>query len=352
MRIVLVTNGLRYGGAERIVQAIAEDLAEHGDAVRVVATTRDGEIGEALRQKNIPVDVLGIRHAYDARVPMKLAKIIRAHKADVVHSHITVSDLANAAAHVLARDAKIASTVHSTYVGLSDTVRRAWHASLFLFHRVTVVSEAVKASLPHLLNTTLIKPSLVDHAPLDRANARKKLGIDQATPLVMAVGRLAHVKGFDVLARAADQIQIQIPNARIVIIGDGEERDALARAQPLLELLGSRDDAGALLAAADVAVMPSRSEGFPQVPLHAMAAGVPVVATDVGGMKEIVVDGVTGTLVPSEDPSALASAINALLADRQKAMALGAAGNTRLNTEGLTRTAMLRKIRALYESMR
>lgn len=349
MRVALVTNGLLYGGAERIVEAIALDLHARGDQVRVIATTRDGPIGDALRGTGITVDVLKIRSAYDARVAVELGKILRAHRAELVHSHLTVSDLASLLAHPLARDAKLVSTVHSVYVGLNPWLRRAWHAGLFAFDEVIAVSEVVRASLPRRLKTTLVKPSLIDpEARADRSAARARLDIAEDVPLVLAVGRLAHVKGFDVLMNAA--AALTTPNAKVIVIGDGEARAGL-REHRSFTLIGARDDAGALLAAADVVACPSRSEGFPQVPLHAMAAGVPVVATRVGGTPEVVEDGVTGLLVPSEDPAALASAIDRLLADRALAEMLGKNGRERLQAQGLTKAAMLERTRAVYRRL-
>jgi glycosyltransferase involved in cell wall biosynthesis len=240
--------------------------------------------------------------------------------------------------------------VHSAYVGLNALVRRAWHASLYAFDRVLAVSEVVRSSLPRSLRVEIVRPSLVDvETPaIDRAKARKKLGVEEHTPLVIGLGRLVPVKGFDVLANAAPLLQTK--DARVLVIGDGPERERLER-EPKLELLGSLDDAGELLAAADVVVSPSRSEGFPQAPLHAMAAAVPVVATRVGGTPEVVADRETGVLVDSEDPSALAAAIDLLLGDREHAKALGAAGKRRLTEAGLTKRAMLDGTRAIYEQM-
>jgi glycosyltransferase involved in cell wall biosynthesis len=194
-----------------------------------------------------------------------------------------------------------------------------------------------------------VRPSLVDvECVFDRARSRHLLGVPLDAPLVMTVGRLVPVKGFDVLARAA--AMLQTAGARVVIVGEGPERARLAGA-PRVELIGSRDDAAALLAAGDVVVSSSRSEGFPQTLIHAMAAGLPVVATDVGGTAEIVVHDHTGLLVPADDPAALARAIDALLADRARSGALGEAGRARLVEQDLTRRAMVEQMRAIYTSL-
>lgn len=125
MRIVLVTNGLRYGGAERVVEALAEGLSARGDAVCVVATTRDGPVGDALRKRGIPVSILSIRSAFDARVPLELARIARRFGAEIIHSHLAVSDLATVLARTFLPGVRIVSTIHSGYLDLSKTTARS-----------------------------------------------------------------------------------------------------------------------------------------------------------------------------------------------------------------------------------
>jgi glycosyltransferase involved in cell wall biosynthesis len=117
-----------------------------------------------------------------------------------------------------------------------------------------------------------------------------------------------------------------------------------------LELIGPRPDAGDLMAAADVIVCPSRTEGFPQTPLQAMFASVPVVATAVGGTIEIVDDRV-GVLVPAEDPTALGDAIRALLADRTRARELGRRGRARIFEAGFTVEAMCARHETIYREL-
>jgi glycosyltransferase involved in cell wall biosynthesis len=350
MRLILVTNGLGYGGAERVVEALARDLAAQGDHVTVVATTRDGPVGEALRAAGIPVTVLGIRSPADARVPVALARVALARGAELIHSHLAVADIATAAAGLALPGVARVTTVHNRGVELDRLKLRLWHRALTRFQRVLAVSEAVQDSLPPGLPTEILRPSLIDPAAPrpSREAARAALKVPMGAPLVVAVGRLVPVKGFDVLARAAKRLTT--PGARVVVIGEGPERARLAQLGGL-ELIGARDDVDALLPAADVVVCPSRSEGFPQVPLHAMAAGLPVVATPVGGTPEIVIPEVTGALVPPEDPRALAQALDRLLADRGAAQALGAAGRARLVEAGLTRAAMVARTRAVYQAV-
>lgn len=342
MRIAYITNGLGYGGAERVLQALAEGLAAAGDRVEVFATTREGPIAEELRAAGIPVRLLGIRSPLDLRLPLKLARALRG--VDLVHSHLAVSDIAAAAAAQLGRRPKLVTTVHNPGVELGRFKAALWRLSLSRFDRVTAVSEAVKASLPRRLRPRVLYPCLVSGGPrLSRAEARAALGLEEAEQVVMAIGRLQRVKGLDVLKAAAEQLP---PQLRLLVIGEGPERAALSGGR--LELLGARPDAAELVAAADLFVMPSRSEGFPQSPLSAMACGLPVVATAVGGSPEVVIDGVTGLLVPPEQPGALASAI---LEGLERGAELGAAGRHSLERRGLSRGAMIEATRALYQEL-
>jgi glycosyltransferase involved in cell wall biosynthesis len=347
VRILLVTNGLRYGGAERIVEALALDLAAQGDQVAVAATTRGGPIKESLERAGIPVEVLGIASPLDARIPFRLAALARRFGAQVIHSHLAVSDLATALASPLIGRARLVSTVHNTGVELGRAKRSAWIAALHRFDRILAVSIAVRDRLvtaSRRLHPEVAHPSLIDAgaSPLSRAEARARLGVGPDEALVVGIGRLMPVKGFDVLAAAAERLARGV---RVVVIGDGPES---ARLGGRLELAGGREDAALLLPAADVVACPSRSEGFPQVPLQAMAAARPVVASAIPGLSDIVVPGETGLLVPPEDAPALAAALSELLADPARRASLGAKGRERLLQAGLTRSAMVARARACY----
>jgi glycosyltransferase involved in cell wall biosynthesis len=162
------------------------------------------------------------------------------------------------------------------------------------------------------------------------ARLRTSLGIDHGVPVLLAVGRLSSEKGFADLLEA-----VAIANAadfRLVIVGEGPERQRLETSIARLGLTGRvllpghDDDMSRWYAMAYALVMPSHSEGSPNVLLEAMAAGLPVVATTVGGIPEIAIDRETALLVPPRDPEALARAIRTIVSDTATAAALGQAG--------------------------
>lgn len=183
--------------------------------------------------------------------------------------------------------------------------------------------------------------------PAVAAALRRRLGVDDAGPLVVAVGRMVDKKGFRYLVEAWPRLVAIAPTARLVLAGGGDLLPAMRQEASRRGVAGSivfpgalaHDEVLALLALADVFVMPSvrdargNIDGLPIVVLEAMAAGLPVVATDLAGMPLAVVDGVTGRLVPPADPAALAAAIGELLADRDLARRQGEAGRARVRDE-------------------
>jgi len=177
--------------------------------------------------------------------------------------------------------------------------------------------------------------------------------------LVTTVGNIRRVKGHDVLIRAAAAIIQQFPEVSFSIAGDVLEPAYFAELQTLIQDLGLvhhvHFDGGVTnlrqhLAGADIFVLPSRSEGFSNAIIEAMASSLPVVATDVGGNGEAVKDGITGFLVPSEDPDALSAAILRLLSNPIQAKAMGAAGRN-LVAERFTTEAMMNQIAGAYRSL-
>ncbi len=170
----------------------------------------------------------------------------------------------------------------------------------------------------------------------DRAAARRELGIDPARPVMLCIARQVEVKGIDVAIRAI----AELPKSSLLLIaGDGpDEASYAALAQSLgleerVRFLGLRDDVERLIAACDQVWVPSRDlEAFGMIAAEAMAAGRPVVATRCGGLPEVVVDGVTGIIVPIDDPGALAAAATSLLDDPARAAKMGRAGRARATT--------------------
>lgn len=160
----------------------------------------------------------------------------------------------------------------------------------------------------------------------DRAELRRRLGLPESAPLVVVVGRLDPIKDHATLFRAFERFRERASDAELLVVGDGSERAALeAAAGPGVRFLGSRADVPDLLAAADVFALTSRNEGTSNTILEALATGLPVVATAVGGTPALIDDGVHGTLVPVGDAEAIAAALLRYLTEPDVARTHGAA---------------------------
>jgi glycosyltransferase involved in cell wall biosynthesis len=255
-------------------------------------------------------------------------------------------------------------TVHNLLPLPGGLVRLALRRLLRQPTRLIAVSEAVAASIRALIGATdrivVIRNGIdVDaYAPRedsDRVATRAALGIPADAPLVICIARLSPEKNVASLIEAAPGVLGSgvAPDTCFVVAGDGPERAALAARIDALgmgerfRLLGARSDVSALLRAADVFVAPSREEGLGLAAIEAMAAGLPVVASAVGGLKEVVQDGVTGFLVPPAAPAQISRALLEILTTPERAHAFSAAGRERARICFRAET-MLRATRALY----
>ncbi len=217
----------------------------------------------------------------------------------------------------------------------------AWMINSGMATRLVAVSEGVRreavAEGVHPNRITVI-PNGVAAPPASGvrdSTLRAELGVSRRSPLVLSVGRLAPEKGHDLLLTAMPEVLAAVPEVHLALAGDGGTRLALQeQAQKLgiagrVHFLGNRSDVPQLLAAADLFVLPSRSEGLPNALMEAQVCGMAAVAFDVGGVGEIVVDGETGVLAPPQDVTALAKAMVALLKNKNERKRMGEAGRRR-----------------------
>lgn len=208
--------------------------------------------------------------------------------------------------------------------------------------RIVPVSRSLGGALG-LGRRALARVEVIANAadPVDAAagDGRDEPPLAAGEPLIGVVGRLSPEKGHRHFVEAFAALRRSQPRARAVFVGDGQERDKLARQiarhglGDRITLAGFREDVATFYRACDVIALPSLREGMPNAALEAMAFGKPVVASRTGGIPEVVVDGVTGTLVEPANPARLAAALGDLLADRRKMAAFGARGRERVSAE-------------------
>lgn len=359
LRVVLALETSGPGGAENMVVQLATALSDLGhDAI--VATMSEGWMTERARSAGLEVWVVPQRPGLDLAWVGQFARRLRREQVDVLHTHEFEMNAFGGTAAVLAR-VRTLSTIHGKH-WIADRPRRA--LAYRVLQRAGVPIVAVSEDLAGFLSDRLRVPRdrvLLVHngIPLpeiganhSRTDARTALGVPADGPLLVAVGNLYPVKDHATLLRAV----AGLPGVRVAIAGRGDEEENLLRlARELgiaerVHLLGLRDDIDRVLAAADLFVQPSLSEGLPLAILEAMAAGCPVVATRVGGTEEAVIDGETGLLVAPAAPDELAAALEGLLATPSRLAAMAKAGRARAEADFSAR-AMAERYAAIYVAL-
>jgi len=355
--LLLVVDCLKTGGAERQVVELAVALRRKGYEVAVACSVA-GELSDVLREAGIPVHPLRsrlVKRRLSVAYAWRLRRLLRRERFDLVHAHIYASTAAAALA-TLGTGVPLVITEHTeaTWQG-----RRARWISRWIYRQtkhIIAVSTPIERRLierdglsPDLIT---VIPNAVVPASEVRPDVQPALPIG---PLVGVVARLKPEKGVANFLKAAARVSPLFPEAHFVIAGDGPLRQELADLAEDLGLksrvhfLGFRSDASALMESMDVLVVPSLTEGSPLVILEAMAAGLPVVASAVGGIPDQIRHDKEGLLVPPDDTGALGEALLDLLRDHAHARRLGEAGRRRATSE-FGHPTMVRRIEDVYRA--
>ena len=358
LRPLLVVDSLNVGGAERHVVDLALALQREGHAV-TVACSVPGSLAEPLEAARIAVrPILGriVKRRVSLPYARELRKLLGRERFDLVHAHIYASAAASALATV-GSGLPLVVTEHTEalWQGRGGRLFSPWmyrRAS-----RVIAVSDAIRRRLVERDGLSPAKITLLPNSvpPVRQAHGDalplpKELA---ERPLVGVVARLQPEKGVASFLKAASHVAGEVPDARFVVVGDGPLRKELFGLAEELGIrdrvlfLGFRPDAQALLKLMDVVAVPSVSEGTPLVVLEAMSAGVPVVASRVGGIPGQIQPGREGILVPPGDAQALGDALLGLLRDPESARRMGEAGRLRAETE-FSHENMVRKVEGIY----
>ena len=328
MVIAHVIDSLEVGGAETVVAALCRLHASAGHRVEVHCLTATGVLAEELGQEGVPV--------YFHAAPGAWTSVIRLFRAfwrsrpDVVHCHNKVATIYAAAAARLTGARAIVSTRHGM-VPLPFRFRQElkfWLTAAAFCDRVVAVCETARRNM-----TTGARPLAHKVVTIRNGAYPPRVDGDQAIPQagfrLVSVGRLANAKNFDTLLRAVAVARTAVPDLGLWIVGGGDEGPRLRQLCADLNLAsavrfcGERRDVGNWLRAADVFVLSSISEGLPISMLEAMAAGLPAIVTEVGGLPELVALSGAGTTVPVRDVDRFARAIVELAGRRHELAVLG-----------------------------
>lgn len=368
-KIFYLVDSLNIGGTE--TQAV--ELARRMDPVKYDVTLaclrKEGPLLERLNGSAVTLVEFHPQGGIDSpRGLYQLARMVgylRRGKFDVVHAHDLWSNMIATVAGKLAAVPVIVTSQR-------DLSHDAWYKG----SRKKWLRKAQKSSSAILTNARMIRDGLVaeeglpaekvrvihNGVDLDRFHAAPAMrarifpGLERAKLIVLVGNMHTDVKGQPTLIAAAPQIISRFPQARFVLVGDGERRNDFEAAAQVAGVtanflfVGRRNDVAGILSACDIAVLPSAAEGMPNAVLEYMAAGLPVVASAVGGNLEVIADGQTGLLVPPGDSVALGRALSRLLADDVLALRLARKGRElveqRFSFERLTR-----EVGALYEEL-
>jgi len=365
LRVVHALLSLDCGGMEHIVLDLVRLGIEAGQHVEVLCLERPGDLAPLVRQVGAPVHCMNKPPGVPLRLCWRIARLLRSMRPDVVHTHQIGTLFYTGPAARWCGVRAIVHTEHGQEYAHRRRTRWLGRLAARAAMRFFCVSDDTAR---HVIEHRIVprRKVRVIHNGIDidrfaeaarqRDIVRRELQIPAAAPVVGTVGRLAEVKRQDLLIHALAELRRSVPDARLLLVGDGPNRQQLTALAAGLGLndavcfAGYRADRERLLAAMDVFALSSDSEGTPLALLEAWAAGLPVVATAVGGLPELIDHGSTGLLVPRGDPASLSATLAGLLKDAPKRRALGAAGHQLVRTR-FDRRTMARQYARQYAEL-
>jgi glycosyltransferase involved in cell wall biosynthesis len=370
LRVHVLIDSLNWGGAETLLADYAAGAPAAGIALSVgyLQDVNGSPSATALRARGIQPQLIGVRRLLDAESVWRVRRHLARVRPDVVHTHLGAADVHGT---VAARSLGLptVSTIHLVAppalgaLGHREAARERLMAVTRRYgsRRVIAVSDAareayLRAGLDRAGRVVTVHNGIAPRVPKrSRAELRAELGIAPDAPVVAMVSVLREGKGHDEAFAAAAALRERHPGLRLLVVGDGPARDAVeAAARPLgdtVVMTGFRRDVVDLLAASDVLLLPSQMDAFPTSLLEAASVGVPAVATEVGGIPEIVTDGETGLLIDAPvRPEAVVGAVEPLLDDPQLRARLGHAARARFDAR-FTAERWAERCRAIYDDV-
>jgi glycosyltransferase involved in cell wall biosynthesis len=345
LRVLLLIKCLGRGGAERILA----DLARNGDTdefeyeAAYVLEDADGLVAE-MRAAGTPVHSLGARGDWDLRWLSELRRVLARGRFDIVHAHLPyAAGLGRLVSWTMpsANRPRYLTTEHNLWGKTTAAVRLLNAAGIWRDDALVAVSDAVRDSLPRAVRTRAevvvhgidlsVAPPLLERRDQIRREVRSELGLIGDSFISLTVANFRAEKGYEILLEAAEIVSDSGLGATFVSVGYGPLEEQLKELHARYGLgdsfrfLGAREDVVRLMVASDLFVLSSHYEGLPVALMEATSAGLPIVATAVGGIPKVITDGRDGLLVRAGDPRALAEAIRMLAADEALRNRLAAA---------------------------
>jgi glycosyltransferase involved in cell wall biosynthesis len=367
IRVMQLIDTLGDGGAESLLVTFAAGMDRARFDMHVCAMRpfeQQPRVAE-LAAHGVPFHIFHQRGVYDLPALWRIVRYIRRNRIDVIHTHLLASDILGRVAGFLT-GRPVVSTIHNSRADLDkEPARRQWMERVtarWMGRRLIVVAENLREEIAAWFGVPLDKVVAITNG-VDTDRFHRDAGFDRAAvrralaggdfPLATSVGRLVPQKAQHILIAAAALVAAQRPDTRIVLLGEGPlaadlaAQAAQAGVTDQVIFSGFRNDVADILAASSIFVLSSAWEGLPIALLEAMAAGCAAVCTDVGGVSQVLEHGVTGLLVPPNDPAALAAALLACFNDPARTAQMGEAGR-RAVVERYSMAAWVRRCEALY----
>ena len=356
-----------YGGGERYLELLCDRLDRARYRALLICPEAGPFVGR-MKERGVETHLVHLAPLFNPVALWRLTRLLVRERVTILQTHGARANFYGRIAGRLAGVPVIISTVHNSLKDYEVRPFKRWlymyllRLTLPLVHRIICVSDANRRDLieecPAVAAKTQtvyngVDPSAFPSQP-DRQTVKKELGITQG-PVLVTIGRLTDQKGHRYLLQALPRLLETWPQLCCVFVGEGELRDALhdmaidLGVEHACRFVGVREDIADILAAADLFVLPSLSEGFPFVLLEALAMGRPVVASRVNGVPELIEDHKTGLLVPARDPQALAAAIREVLSDPTAASKMGADGRAVVR-EWFTVDRMVANTTAIFDA--
>lgn len=348
IRIMHLINSYSLGGAEKLAFDIVTKMDKKNYDIFIcsIISKKDNierDIRERLENcsvKTLTIDKIPNKQRFISII--KLAKILSKNKIDILHTHCPSPDFYGRISAFLIHINLVFSTIHSTkgyslwqerlmknfttkYIAISEEVKE------YALKRLKIPSKKIKV----IYNGIDVENFI--NCLVKKENKLKKLGINNYNKIVTTVGKVNQDKGYFYLIKAAEFVLKKFPDTHFLIVGDTQVDKNLY--QKLIKIIkngnlenkitftGIRQDIPEILAVSDMFVFPSIYEGFALVTIEAAVAGLPIVCTDVGSIRKIVIDGENGLIVPPKDINALANGIKFIFSDENRAKKMGLKGN-------------------------
>lgn len=364
INILYIFVTLPVGGAENHLLTVLKEINRSKYNPVICCIREKGEIGEEIERMGVDIITLSRKSkSWNIRIIMDILKIIHQKNIQLIHAHLYHSNMYGRIAAAISK-IPVIITEHNVYQKYKIKRRVINWLLAKKTDKIIAVSEAVKR---YVVSRDWVDASKIEviyngidvkkfQSFLSKEEARHRIGIPVKCFLIGTIARLTEQKGHIYLIKAIDIIKGSIPNAKLVLVGSGPLESYLKAEVSEKELndyvifLGSRRDIPDILKAMDIFVLPSLWEGLGIALLEAMASSIPVIATNVGGVPEIINNDINGLLVPPGDPFSLSQAIFDLYKNEFKRQRLSKNGLETIENK-FTSHCMVKKIENLYESV-